>query len=718
MFLLSGNDHAGEVGRVKPRKPTTRWTPGGPPRPSASRRRRRAGGPGEPSSPTSAEAYGEIADAVITLDTEGKVLSVNPTAERLLGHGAAGVLGKPLSALVREFAGSYDVVCELVNDPRGPLVVILRDATERKRADAAMSEIAEIGHDLGGRHDPEQITGRIVSAVLRLFGGRRSILYQRDRATDDLACVATAGAGWREQWIGQRLLSGVGVAGLSVRQGRAVWSPDVLADVRFTVPGWERERFREEGHQSAVGVPLVAGPEIVGALVVATAADRVFTKDDLRLLSLFAAHAAVAIRNADLFRESERRRGVAERLAEVSRVVSQSLDPAEVARRIADSVFTLFDAKVSTLFRLEPSSTDLVALAVSGDVGEELGPTVVFPHGTGVTGLAVRERRAVVTPDLLSDPRVTLTPEIRAAIQRAPYRAVLAVPLLAKDSVVGALGIGDRPGRAFDDSEVQLAQAFAAQAAVALENSRLHEELHRALQTVEASQQRLVETERLRASRDLATGVAHHLNNILMVALGRLQLLDRKVDAREIRRDLDAVERAARNGADVIRRLMEFTEARFAGPTVPVDLNQLAQNALEMTRSHWLDEAGARGIQVLLEPGDIPAVAGEPTELQEVLRNLLLNAIEALPSGGRIAVRTWASDDSVLCSVADSGPTMSEEARRRALEPFFTTKDPLHLGLGLSVAYGIVHRHGGRLDLESGEGGTIATVRLPAGPAR
>src|SRR5437879_6396995 len=474
MFLLSGNDHAGEVGRVKSRKPTTRWTPGGPPRPSASRRRRRAGGPGEPSSPTSAEAYGEIADAVITLDTEGKVLSANPTAERLLGHGAAAVLRKPLSALVREFAGSYDVVCELVNDPRGPLVVILRDATERKR--------------------------------------------------------------------------------------------------------------------------------------------------------------------------------------------------------------------VSTLFRLEPSSTDLVALAVSGDVGEELGPTLVFRHGTGVTGLAVRERRAVVTPDLLSDPRVTLTPEIRAAIQRAPYRAVLAVPLLAKDSVVGALGIGDRPGRAFDDSEVQLAQAFAAQAAVALENSRLHEELHRRLQTVEASQQRLVETERLRASRDLATGVAHHLNNIMMVALGRLQLLDRKVDAREIRRDLDAVERAARNGASVIRRLMEFTEARFAGPTVPVDLNHLAQNALEMTRSHWLDEAGSRGIQVLLEPGDIPAVAGEPTELQEVFRNLLLNAIEALPSGGCIAVRTGAPADSVRCPVADSRPAVSEEARRRGMGPFFPTQQPVPLRLGLRVA--------------------------------
>jgi signal transduction histidine kinase len=626
----------------------------------------------------------------------------------------AAVLGKPLSTFVHD-----DVVCEFVTDRRGPLVVILRDATERRRADAALREIAEIGHDLGTTHDPEEITVRIVGAVLGLFAGRRSILYQRDRATGELVCVATAGAGRQEQWIGRRLPSGAGVAGLSVAQGRAIWSPNLLADVRFTVPSWERLRFREEGYQAAVGVPLGAGPDIVGALVVATAAERVFTEDDLRLLSLFAAHAAVAMRNAELLRESERRRGVAERLAAVSRVVSQSLDPTEVARRIADSVFTLFDAKVSTLFRLRPPA-DLVALAVSGDVGNEFGVTMVFPNGTGVTGLAVRERQAVFTPDLLADPRVTLTPEIRAAIERAPYRAVLAVPLLAKDSVVGALGIGDRAGRAFDDEEVQLAQAFAAHAAVALENSRLHEELQRALQTIEAAQQRLIATEGLRASRHLATGVAHHLNNMLMVVLGRVQLLLGKVDAPEGRKDLEAVERAARNGAELIQRLMGFTEVRPVVPTVPIDLNQLAQNALETPPcSQSRDEARARGIQidVLFEPGDIPAVAGEPTELQEVLRNLLLNAIEALPSGGRITVRTSASDDGVLCSVADSGAAMSEEARRRALEPFFTTKEALHIGLGLSVAYGIVHRHGGWLDIESVEGGTVATVRLPAGGA-
>ena len=127
---------AGEVGRLKPRRLTPRSTSARP-RPAAVDRRYRAGGPGHPSSPASAEAYAEIADAVTTLDTEGKVLSVNPTAERILGQREAGVLGKPLSAFVRDYAGSYDVVCELVTDRQGSLVVIVRDATERGRGEGS-----------------------------------------------------------------------------------------------------------------------------------------------------------------------------------------------------------------------------------------------------------------------------------------------------------------------------------------------------------------------------------------------------------------------------------------------------------------------------------------------------------------------------------------------------------------------------------------------------
>jgi CheY-like chemotaxis protein len=151
-----------------------------------------------------------------------------------------------------------------------------------------------------------------------------------------------------------------------------------------------------------------------------------------------------------------------------------------------------------------------------------------------------------------------------------------------------------------------------------------------------------------------------------------------------------------------------------------VDLNQLVQEVVELTRPRWQDEAQLRGsrIEVTVEAGVIGAAAGEPAPLREVLMNLLLNAADAITQGGRITLKTWAKDDRVYCSVTDTGGGMPEEVRRRALEPFFTTKGPKATGLGLSVAYGTVQRYGGTLTVESVVGqGTTVEISLPTASA-
>jgi CheY-like chemotaxis protein/anti-sigma regulatory factor (Ser/Thr protein kinase) len=137
---------------------------------------------------------------------------------------------------------------------------------------------------------------------------------------------------------------------------------------------------------------------------------------------------------------------------------------------------------------------------------------------------------------------------------------------------------------------------------------------------------------------------------------------------------------------------------------------------VELTRPRWQDEAQVRGIHVeaRLEAGAIPAVAGEVAALREVLMNLVLNAIDALPAGGTILVRTWAEADVVHCEVADDGVGMTADVQRRALEPFFTTKGFQSTGLGLSVNYGIVRRHGGDLTIDSAPGrGTRVRFTVP-----
>jgi CheY-like chemotaxis protein len=174
------------------------------------------------------------------------------------------------------------------------------------------------------------------------------------------------------------------------------------------------------------------------------------------------------------------------------------------------------------------------------------------------------------------------------------------------------------------------------------------------------------------------------------------------------------------DASEVVRRMSALSVGQALPESVPVDLNALAQEVLELTRPRWESEAQIRGLTIdaRLEPGRIVPVAGDPSALREVLMNLIFNAIDALPRGGQIRVRTWADADGVACAVVDDGVGMEPSVQQRALEPFFTTKGLRCTGLGLSVSYGIIRRHGGALTIDSVNGrGTTVTVRLRPAPA-
>lgn len=162
--------------------------------------------------------------------------------------------------------------------------------------------------------------------------------------------------------------------------------------------------------------------------------------------------------------ESRRAQEAARTLGEITHLLAQSLDRDVVARRIAEGVRRLFGAAVAVLYRLDSGS--MIAVGRSND--DPLDGSGLLPHGTGAAGLAVRERRVVVSHDILADPRITYPSELRARIEQGAVRAGLAVPLIVRGVVIGALSVGDRAGRTFDEVEIHLAQAFADQAAVAL----------------------------------------------------------------------------------------------------------------------------------------------------------------------------------------------------------------------------------------------------------
>lgn len=233
---------------------------------------------------------------------------------------------------------------------------------------------------------------------------------------------------------------------------------------------------------------------------------------------------------------------------------------------------------------------------------------------------------------------------------------------------------------------------------------------------VEAAQEQLMCGARVRTVGQLAGGAAHTLNNLLTAIVGHAQLLQHQAQDAESRRELQEIQRSASAGAQVVRRLQDFTSTRPEDKLVETDLNSLLKEAAEITRSLWRDQSEASGIiiDVVKDLGDVPVIMARPSEMRELVVALLLNAIEAMPRGGLITLRSERRGDNIVISVIDTGEGMSEATRLRVFDPFFTTKGPEHVGLGLSNATTIAERHMATLTVRSELGrGSAFTLAIP-----
>ncbi|MEY2564072.1 MAG: hypothetical protein QOH88_2265 [Verrucomicrobiota bacterium] len=246
-------------------------------------------------------------------------------------------------------------------------------------------------------------------------------------------------------------------------------------------------------------------------------------------------------------------------------------------------------------------------------------------------------------------------------------------------------------------------------------------ELEKALEELKATQQQVIQQERLSAIGRMASGIAHDFNNTLTPILGFAELLlenDALLENKtETRRCLEMLRTSAKDAANVVGRLREFYRPADTDEEFPVvDLAKIVQQAVALTEPKWRNQTQARGltVEVVAKAKASPYVAGQESALREVLTNLIFNAVDAMPEGGRISLETSVEDDDAVIRVRDSGTGMTESVRQRCLEPFFSTKGERGTGLGLSMVYGIVERHRGKLEIESAAGnGTTFIIRLP-----
>jgi signal transduction histidine kinase/CheY-like chemotaxis protein len=484
---------------------------------------------------------------------------------------------------------------------------------------------------------------------------------------------------------------------------------------------WQHDAwFRAFDLTSALVVPLVSQDQVVGTMTLVHRRERRWRQDQLDLAMTIAAQIALAVDTARHYQAAQQRTAEVETLASIGETLTSTLDLQQVLEVIVDSAVTLTGGQRAVVFELDQAGGSLRARAIRGI---DMEPGFVLALGQGAAGAAAARLAPVWSADVLALPPPGFVDTLEASAmsldelgRRHNFRGVLGVPVISRETALGAVCVYWDEVHEPDEREIRLLSALARQAAIALDNARLVGDLRRTLDDLRAAQETLVRGATLRAVGELAAGAAHHLNNLLAVVLGRTQLLLMKNPDAPTATSLRSIERAATDAAETVVRIQGFTRTAKRSETVSFDLNAAVQDAIEFTRLRWQDEAQVKGapIDVAFEQGSPPAISGRSAEIREVMTNLILNAVDALPAGGRIAVRTRGEPGRAVVSVSDSGVGMSGDVKRRVFEPFFTTKGVKRTGLGLAVAYGTIRRHGGQVEVESEEGrGTTVTFWLP-----
>ncbi len=254
------------------------------------------------------------------------------------------------------------------------------------------------------------------------------------------------------------------------------------------------------------------------------------------------------------------------------------------------------------------------------------------------------------------------------------------------------------------------------------QNETLEQKVVERTRELRETQKQIILQERLRAFGEMAGGIVHDFNNALMSVIGYSELLlhddEQLADTQSTRRFLKIINTAGQDASRVISRLRDFYRPREAIDLFSrVDLNEIIEQCVPLTQPKWKDHALAEGrkIALALDLVKVPAISGNASDLREIATNLVFNAVDAMPHGGTITLRSAVDGGDVIFEVIDDGEGMTEEVRQRCLEPFFSTKGDKGTGLGLSMVFGIVKRHEGTVELESEPGkGTTFRIRLPA----
>ena len=437
------------------------------------------------------------------------------------------------------------------------------------------------------------------------------------------------------------------------------------------------------------------------------------------------------------------------------RILESSTDVTERRRaehRLADQLGRLNLLSVITRSigeRLDlPSIFQVVIRTLEDKLPVDFGCLCLYqpPDALTVVGIGIKSHQLALDIGLIEQARVPIDanglsrcvrgqlvyePDLREVPFAFPQRlaaaglySMVAAPLIVESKVFGVLIVARHEPNSFSSGECEFLGQLSEHVAVAAHQTQLYSALEVAYEDLRQTQQAVMRQEKLRVLGQMASGIAHDINNALSpAALYVESLIERASGEDETKEYLVIIQRAIEGVAQTVARMKEFYSQRDPQLAhVPVSLNQAVEQVIDLTKARWnaMPQESGRVIQVKMDLADgLPAIEGNGSEIRDAITNLILNAADAMPEGGQLTLRSRAiGSENVQLDVTDTGIGMDEATRSRCLELFFTTKGSRGTGLGLAMVYGTVERHGGEIQIESKPGvGTTVRLIFPAASA-
>ena len=541
----------------------------------------------------------------------------------------------------------------------------------------------------------EDVLRLIVTVTANLMDSKICSLWILDRKDQKLKLKATQSIS--EEYLKERSLAmGEGVVGHVALHNQPMAILDVLKEPLYK----EKELAKKEGLVSMLSVPMCIKDRVIGVINCYASYPHSFSKNEEEMLTTVANQAAICIENSGLM---------------------ETLDIDEILRLVLEGVTKNIGFDRARLYLVNERMNLLECrMAVGIDEERIKGITLRLDPEDSVVARSIYEKQPFIIPDASKDPRIN--PVLK---EKLNLHSLVVIPLLAKEKALGAIAADFvEPNKNITKEALESVMVFAQQAGLAIHNAFMYQELKTFSQQMEEKIQkttadlkkteaRLIRSEKLAALGQLAAGIAHEIRNPLTSINILIHSLTENFPSGDSHReDLKVIEEEINRINEILDRFL-----RFAKPAPPLlertDVASIFEETLQLIRPRIEKQL----IIILKEFQALPIILMDREQMKQVALNLLLNAVQAMPKGGTLTLRSQNSEDGqwIRISIQDSGMGIPSEDMNKLFDPFFTTKEG-GVGLGLSITHRIIDQHHGKIEVESTPGeGTLFTVWLPIG---